>query len=761
MRKILLGLFLVAISLKGQNSPDQQWSFAEGLFKRGFYEDAMQEYQGLIVGGKTQLEKNALLRIITCCEQSGKNPEKYIDLYIAAESDINSKVVIQLKKAALLIKHNELGKAEKLYETITSQNSLYQEHALYEFGRLQLEQGKNQQAIKTFTDLSSKGDANDQDVRIYAHFALGSLYYSQKQLKKAENHFRILTSLRNHHPLKEKAFSQMIKMLAEQERDDELSTNFAAFRVTYPQNPEMNELTMQYAMSLIRQKKYDLARGELSNLKNLSPEQKLWHNYAYGICFYQLGFYKESVKYFQICSSEKSFTQNTQAAAYEIYAFIELNNLKKAQQKAINFSSRFPNSRLRAEVHYRIAVIALKTKNDELAIKQLSAALNSYLPGWENIAEAHKLLARKLSELERFKESAEIWQKLAGLSDEPQKSEFAFLSTENYLLAKQNSLALENLTRIKSSPENELRKLTLTIEIYLSEKNWVEVNQLIYEGFQKAKNDEDKALIMTLEGRSLFLQNKFKEAVEPLQKASNLLESPQTLSQSLILLANCHENLSQKKQAADAYKLLIDNKLTSFLRLSELQIKEISRLLEIQGALNSSQKYNELLQEKDLFYHIQNARLFLRMEKITEALHSVDLASNKEMSTKDQCALSAIRANLQVDRKEIDKARRTMEVADRGNQWHDGDFAIYLLAKARIHYELKEFEKAWKVANRGHILFNDPQFSPASLFTAIKSAVALGRLNDAKKLRNELVERFPKHLKRPNVANFIAKHITE
>ena len=70
MNKALLTLLLVGLNIFAQNDFSQQWSFAEGLYKRGFYQDAAEEYQGLLTGGGTQIEKNALLRLIDYQETS-------------------------------------------------------------------------------------------------------------------------------------------------------------------------------------------------------------------------------------------------------------------------------------------------------------------------------------------------------------------------------------------------------------------------------------------------------------------------------------------------------------------------------------------------------------------------------------------------------------------------------------------------------------------------------------------------------------------
>ncbi len=347
MRKILLGLFFTSLCAFSQNDLKQQWSFAEGLYKRGFFEDALQEYQSLLTNPDRQLEKNALLRIITCCEQTKQDPEKYIDLYIEAEKDPNLRVVVQLKKAALLIQKKEYAKAEQLYKEIIATKTYYQEHTLYEYGRLLLEQGKNQKAINTFLELSKKGKAEDKEVRIYAHYALASLYLGQENFPLAEQRLNSLIEMSKEHPLKIQAFVLLIKILATQERDLELIAAYKKLEKHQASIQELNPLTIQYALALIRQNKYDQARGAISSIKKPTSQELPWVHYSSGICYYQLGFYQEAITSFSQCLESESFKQVTQASAYLIYSQIQLKKLDKALEMSQAFDKKYPNSSLR------------------------------------------------------------------------------------------------------------------------------------------------------------------------------------------------------------------------------------------------------------------------------------------------------------------------------------------------------------------------------------------------------------------------------
>jgi TolA-binding protein len=761
MKKLLIGLAFSGLSVFSQNDLKQQWSFAEGLYKRGFYEDAMQEYQGLLTDSGNTLEKNALLRIITCCEQTKQDPEEYIDRYIKAESDPNLRVVVQLKKAALLIKKKEFTKAEQIYKTIISTKTDYLEHTLYEYGRLLLEQGKNQEAIDTFLDLSNKGKAEEKEVRIYAHYALASLYLGQENYSSAEKHLNSLTKMDKDHVLKTQAFILLIKLLATQERDNELISTYTELLQHPKPIPDLNPLTIQYALALIRQQKYDEARGAISSIKNPTPQEQPWVHYSSGICYYQLGFYKEAIQSFSQCLEASTFKQAPQASAYMIYSQIQLKDLNKSLELSKNFDKTYPNSSLRAEIHYKISLLALEQKNTPISISELQTALNTYLPAWDNSKIAHKLLAQTLTQEKRFSESAQIWQKLASQSTEDEKSEASFKAVENYLLAKEFNHAEEVLVRIIASPKHEFKKASLEIEIKISKKEWDYVHKTILLNLERFNKKEEQGLLIILQGRSYYLQNRLTEASTSLETATELILDTTLLGQSLNLLANIYQHQDLKAKAAKTYKVIFSKKLNHELDWSPQKKKEICRLLELENHLETSLIACESIPEDAIFYSLQKARIYIRLENYEFCEKNLVNIPLDQLDEKDLCAYSSIETLLLIHKGKMDKANRTLETIKRTNQWHAGDFTLYLYSRALYHYIYGEYDLCWKSANRAYILFNDSQFSSGSLFLAIQSTSKLNRSDDAQKLLKELKKRFPSYTKRPNVANFISKNLAK
>ncbi|EDM25306.1 hypothetical protein LNTAR_03474 [Lentisphaera araneosa HTCC2155] len=761
MKRLFAGLLFVSLSAFSQNDLKQQWSFAEGLFKRGFYEDALQEYKGLLIDSGSQVEKNALLRIIECCEQSKKDPEEYIDRYIKLETDPNLRIVVQLKKAALLITKKEFDKAEELYKKITSAETNYQEHALYEYGRLLLEQGKNNEAVTTFLDLSSKGKAEDKEVRIYAHYALSSLYLGQENYSSAEKHLNTLTNITKDHSLKTQAFILLIQLLATQERDAELITTHKTLATLNPHKENLNQLTIQYVLALIRSKKYDQARGALASIKNPNAEEEAWANYALGICYYQLGLYKQALISFEKSLLNQNFTESPKALAYLIYCHLQVKDMPKALELSKVFDSKHPTSSLRAEIHYKNSLLALEQNNSTLAVKELQTAINVYLPTWENIEIAHKTLAQTFAQNKQYTESAEIWYKLSGLLNNDKKSTASFKAVENYLLAKDYTQAEEVLVRTQVKPELEFKKSSLKIEICLSNKQWDKAHKLILLGLEKHPQKEKTGLLYMLQGRCFYLQNRLNDASQSLEQASKLIKQPSLLAQNLNLLASIYYSQGKKPQSAEVYAKIFRDNLQKELNWNQKQTQDISRLLELEAYLESSLIACELTNQNNTFFFLQRARIFARLEKYLQSQENLNSLELNKLSDQQFCAYSAIEALILLNDQKIDKASLTLGTIKKIDQWLPGDFPLYLYTKAKLHFINKDYDKALKNANRTYILFNDKQFSAKSLFLAVQSAYQLKRQNDAEKLLKELKKRFPTYAKRPNVANFISKNLAK
>ncbi|WDE96584.1 tetratricopeptide repeat protein [Lentisphaera profundi] len=760
MNKALLTLLLVGLNIFAQNDLSQQWSFAEGLYKRGFYQDAAEEYQGLLTGGGTQIEKNALLRLIDCYEQTNQNPEEYINLYIDFETDINSRIVVQLKKAALLVQAKKHDEAEELYKEMLKLESIHHEHILYEYGRLLLELGKNQDAITIFTALSGKGKAEEKEVRIYAHYALASLCLEQQLYTTAEKHLLALTEMEKAHPLKSQAYILLIKLLATQERDAELIKAYTTLKNTDPNTPEINDLAIQYVLALIRAKKYDQARGELSLISNPTAEQKPWINYAFGICYYQLGFYKQAIKFFEQCSVLAQFDEAPKAFAYLIYSHIQLKDLTKALEQSKLFDASHPKSSLSAEIHYKNSLLALEKNTALLAIEELNIALKVYLPTWPNTHAAHQLLAQTLAREKRFNESAAIWLKLSRLSQDEKKNTAAFQAVENYLLAKNYDKAEEVLVRIQATDTQKFKKTSLEIEVNISKQKWDKAHKLILIALNQFPENENQGLLYMLQGRCFYLTKQLNEASSSLEKASSLILTPALLAQNLSLLAATYQIQEKNAKAAEVYKVIFTQKLNQELNWSQLQIQTISRLLELENHLDSSLIACESLMAKGNFYSLQKARVLLRKGNYTSSKENLSNIDTDKLDAKELCAYNSIEALIWIKEDKLDKANRTIETIKNIDQWHSGDLPRYLYTKAYYKFLKGQYEQCWKSSSRAYILFNDYQYSSQSLFLAIQSAVKLKRMDDAVKLTKELKKRFPVHSKKTNVANFISKNLT-
>ena len=187
----------------------------------------------------------------------------------------------------------------------------------------------------------------------------------------------------------------------------------------------------------------------------------------------------------------------------------------------------------------------------------------------------------------------------------------------------------------------------------------------------------------------------------------------------------------------------------------------MSRLLELEGYFKAALISCDELETagKANLAQLERMRIYMRSQEFKKAeLLAVDLVGNDSLKPEFRCLVLAITANCALIDKKYDKASRFFELALNLNSWEEGDYPMALYGKALLSLEQSDYVQAWKQAGRVYILHKDKDYTPASLFLAMRAAVKLERLNDAKKVWQELKIRYAAYSNGNEVSTFAVKH---
>ena len=745
----------------------KQWDFAEGLFKRAFYEDALQEYGEIYKGGESRIELDALLRIIECSEHLKKPTNLLLDEYIKREKDSSKKALVLMKKAAVLQSLNQADEALTIYKDLSSQKGDYQEYALYEQGRLLLERKQDDKAREVFVRLLEFGDLETSEVRIYAAFALASLYFGKNDYVNASLHFENIVALKVESSLKESAWSYLITIASRLNEDARLVEYFSKFKNAFPESSLYNELALQAAMGLVRLEKYDLARVELAALEKLSPEQEQLKLYTEALVFYNLSLFDEAGPLFEkVAYGEKQFSEAATAGAYAVFCVSRMDAYKDCQKMKDKFVEKFSESSLRADVHYCVALFALRENDLGTAEAELKSTMSTYLPAWSKVDQAHRVFADFYEKKKAYGAAALLWEKLASRVNADDQRLALFRAIDARLQNKDYKIAMDHARRLEAMGQELSRLQVLMTEIALYAANYEGVLKralviLKSEGFSKTQ----LGAVEILKARAHYYLKQNSEARMGLNRAVDLLDVEDAKSgEARLMLAAILEDSNKSTEAAKVYAEYFNLNLYKLIPIGDKRLYDVSRLLELEGQVNASLLSCDELERvgQKNAAQVQRMRTLVRAKKYKDAaVLANDLIGDDSLKTEFRCAVLSIAAYCALVDKKHDKAARFFELALSLNSWEEGDYARALFGRALLSYETNDFTKAWKQSGRVYILHHDKIYTPSSLFLAMRAAVKLKRLNDAKSVRKELKVRYPSYSNGNEVSTFAVKHVLD
>lgn len=194
---LAIGFALAAIPSYAESSDQGDIDFANGLFQRGFYDDAAEQYRAYLKDYPAgQHRAVALYRLGESEYALGKYEAafKALDDYLTIEGDGAARQRGQLRRGEALYRLERFPEAMAALEPLTADavDAETRSEALYYLGKTYHEAGKVQSAIEAFKKVSEKAPENR--FASFARYQLAFVYITLAQLEDAAVEFSAVAS---------------------------------------------------------------------------------------------------------------------------------------------------------------------------------------------------------------------------------------------------------------------------------------------------------------------------------------------------------------------------------------------------------------------------------------------------------------------------------------------------------------------------------------------------------------------------------------
>jgi len=297
-----------------------------------------------------------------------------------------------------------------------SHESPFFNRSCYQLGYIYSLKGEYKRALGYFLPLTGP-DNTDGELKIKAEFAAGTAYFNMGEYKKSETHFKKIIGKSqspgfNESELNGEAVLNMGRIKYKLQSYPEAEDYFLKAHSILKNSSEGIEALYWAGWAQFRAGNIKHAKGSFLEVATKYPENKYTASsyYRAGLCAYQLGFYRESIKYYNsaLTADRGTGPGSVREAVLagkglsEFYSGLE----KKALKTLKTLSIEFPQSRLAAEGYFKIGEYLFNKKQYEKAFENFSVVMKRF-PHSSDSEAASFLAGKSLLMLKRYREAAE------------------------------------------------------------------------------------------------------------------------------------------------------------------------------------------------------------------------------------------------------------------------------------------------------------------------------------------------------------------
>ena len=702
---------------QGTYLEEARFGMAESLFFNEGYDEAILLYITFI---KDYPQSERLAMVQLRLGQAKFQTDK-VDEALTVLASVNRKALNPAMQQALdyflgrsYYKKEDYTNALKSLKTATShadqQQYLSQSYLL--MGDIHLKQNNLDASREVYNKAETVG--NDQEIQALALFKKAELDFDKGKYKEAAKTFITLMEKYKELGLAKKSFVNLLSShynLGEHEKVVAVFTERQSTDVTFVQNYQVYQIV---ANAYIQMAKYDEAIAILDQglaLDVLTPEEQsqLTLKKAEGLMKAK----RMEEAHALMANAETTADQSEKGLFLQAESLFGLGKYKEAIVAYQKVVTQFPESELRDEAQWSIA---LAQKQDQNNVEALKSFANYYKEGKDDINRAGALYNMILIETNE------------------KKLEQAVKHTEEYLKTFQNGEHYDNLLFLKGV-------------LYQDQGKQVEAIQ----AFQAyATSGEDTARLMEVQFLSGYNHQLAGKAEEALKSYAKVLETKEANNFYYSALKNSAVIHLSKKQNAEALRMFErlnkefpENDLTvdTYIWMAE-QYLEQKKYAEVNAIFEFVQE-DTLEGDKGARVAYTKAEAFKGLKQYDQAREQYDVVVFLQDKTELSIAAQVGKAHMYKEQGDFESATKEYEAIIESNANNHTILIRSRFALAEIAEAKKDLENATKLYMLVAVLYEDIEYSPEALFKAGGLLEQQGKKDKALSAYDEIVEKYP------------------
>jgi len=736
-------------------SADEQMRFADGIYLRGFYESAVGEYLLLLrdyPGSKN--EAAALYRTGECYRQMGNlaGAERFYKRVVTEYPEGKPVPRTSLRRAEIALAEDRPEDAKDLLKALLKGKADVETKAAatYQLGSSYLKADQLRSAVSTYKSLLK--DYPDSPYAAYAALDVAAVQASKKSsAAQMKAWFEQAVRTAGTPSVKAEALFRWGDWAYRQKQYQEAVDTLQTLLLELPDEPRAQDAMLATAWSYYyldrTAEAMELAEQMIAAARD--PETAASGEYLRANCLRKMNRDGEALQAYQAVNQNYSGTPFAERAAYEIM----VTHFKRGQfEKALVAAPAKPAPANEVDVLWMRAESERNLGRDDLARGRYQTLTTDY-SGTDQAASSLLRLGEMAREAGRLDEASEWFRQMAktypenpAVSEAWKASALVRLQTGDAKGSlKDWDQVLETQADGDSRDEAQLQKGLVLIELKKFAPALKALDQLI----EQSPKGKQAARAHYWRGVLLSEKSKWEPSEEALRASLSGSPDPQTESLARLRLAVVLQRQGRMDEAADQIEpLLIDpQRVAENPALVEWLVRRRFEQAQYADSLSAAMALAEHSKEaawRQIGWHWGGASQS-QLGKEAEALVLYNKAVGENAQTREGAESRLLLAGLELKANHLQKAMNLYTAAAASAS---GEQSLDL--RARAYFGLGEaaeaagqLEKAARHFMSVAVLFDDPEWTPHSLYRAAGLFGVTGQADQQSSAQAELIARYP------------------
>ncbi|MFO7821486.1 MAG: tetratricopeptide repeat protein [Lentisphaeria bacterium] len=747
-------------------SPPRQYQFAKGLWDRGLYEMAANEFAAFIKQNPAaQYADLARYYKIRSFAKSGKYDKALQKIRGLRKElpDYSYPKRLTLLAGELHLKNKNPQAARQEFAKLTAApDPAVSETAVYYMAEAYTRQDKRRHATALYSRLAAKQLTENHPYRAYAVYALAAIYREVGQLDKAARQYeRLINSEFIPEKLRSESLYEAGLLAASQKKYDKAAKLLSEIHSHYPDSTYARPARLREMRARLRNKEAERVLALAKSWKEIhGKENAAQVNYLQGLALQLLNRHKQAAALFKATVAADNTGQYARPASYQTaYSLLRAEEYRATVNVCGDFLQRYPQAAETTDIHYFAGLAAYNLENNRESVNHLKKALQQgQNDKWQYKTATLQLLADAYRKTGASAEAAEVYDRLASSASGSSQARYKVAAAEihasvgNFEEAiKRYRAAFDTMPAETDQAQNSALR---TAGLYLKINQPQEAERFLKDSIGSALTENNPSLQFML-GMAKYRQGEFAAASDILR---DLLASGKTNRElqakiRYILTVSLLE-LKQTKKALQAFAPILENANEALPDFEEDIILQLAGLYyEADNYKLTKELCRKLVDSKTPRIAHQAS---LRMAKVYIAENSLAearaLLEQRKANVQEQKDTDTVNKNSEILsllgevymlQGKRDQAIRAFRKSLGANALTDNYLARSQWGIAKILYTEENYREALRHAMNGFILADDAFYTPRAMWLAVKALIMLDRKSEATVTWKEMQERFP------------------